>query len=108
MPTVDEILAGSPLTGLRRVSLGGGARGVAVVRLAERFAELDDAPAGRFVVLSRQASDEVTDYRLDMALRSAAVRRVAAPAAFSAAVRQPAVAALDLPPHASPRPATTP
>jgi sugar diacid utilization regulator len=100
MPTVDEILAGSPLAGLRRVSPGGGARGVAVVRLAERFAELDDAPAGSFVVLSRQASDEVTDYRLDMALRWAAVRRVAAVAAFSAAVWQPAVTALDIAVHA--------
>ena len=77
MPTVDEILAGSPLAGLRRISPGGGARGVAVVRLAERFAELDDAPAGSFVVLSRQASDEVTDYRLDMALRWAAVNSCA-------------------------------
>jgi sugar diacid utilization regulator len=100
MPTVDEILAGSPLAGLRRVSPGGGDRGVAVVRLAERFAELDDAPAGSFVVLSRQASDEVTDYRLDMALRWAAVRRVAAVAAFSAAVWQPAVTALDIAVHA--------
>ena len=100
MPTVDEILAGSPLAGLRRVSPGGGDRGVAVVRLAERFAELDDAPAGSFVVLSRQASDEVTDYRLDMALRWAAVRRVAAVAAFSSAVWQPAVTALDIAVHA--------
>ena len=100
MPTVDEILTGSPLAGLRRVSPGGGARGVAVVRLAERFAELDDAPAGSFVVLSRQASAEVTDYRLDMALRWAAVRRVAAVAAFSSAVWQPAVTALDIVVHA--------
>src|SRR5580693_2577736 len=100
MPTVDEILTGSPLAGLRRVSPGGGARGVAVVRLAERFAELDDAPAGSFVVLSRQASAEVTDYRLDMALRWAAVRRVAAVAAYSSAVWQPAVTALDIAVHA--------
>src|SRR5580765_4236361 len=94
MPTVDEILAGSPLAGLRRVSPGGGGRGVAVVRLAERFAELDDAPPGSFVVLSRLASAEVTDYRLDMALRWAAIRRVAAVAAFSAEAWQPAETAL--------------
>src|SRR6266702_253456 len=100
MPTVDEILAGSPLAGLRRVSPGGGDRGVAVVRLAERFAELDDAPPGSFVVLSRAASAEVTDYRLDMALRWAAIRRVAAVAAFSAQVWQPAVTALDIAGHA--------
>ena len=54
MPSVDEILAGSPLSGLRRVSTGGGDRKVATVRLAERFAELDDAPAGSFVVLGRR------------------------------------------------------
>ena len=100
MPTVDEILTGSPLAGLRRVSPGGGGRGVAVVQLAERFAELDDAPVGSFVVLSRQASAEVTDYRLDMALRWAAIRRVAAVAAFSAGVWQPAVTALDIADHA--------
>jgi sugar diacid utilization regulator len=72
---------------------------VAVVRLAERFAELDDAPPGAFVVLSRLASAEVTDYRLDMALRWAAIRRVAAVAAFSAEEWQPAVTALDIAEH---------
>jgi len=100
MPTVDEILAGSPLADLRRVSPGGGDRGVAVVRLAERLAELDDAPAGSFVVLSRLASAEVSDYRLDMALRWAAIRQVAAVAAFSAKEWQPAVTALDIAGHA--------
>ncbi|HTS98683.1 MAG TPA: helix-turn-helix domain-containing protein [Streptosporangiaceae bacterium] len=99
MPTVDEILAGSPLAGLRRVSSRGGDRGVTVVRLAERFAELDDASPGCFVVLSRLASAEVTDYRLDMALRWAAIRRVAAVAAFSAEEWQPAVTALDIAEH---------
>ena len=53
MTSVDEILAGSPLAGLRRISRGGGDRKVTAVRLAERFAELDDAPADSFVVLSR-------------------------------------------------------
>ena len=56
MTSVDEILAGSPLSGLRRVSRGGGDRKVTAVRLAERFGELDDAPADSFVVLSRVAS----------------------------------------------------
>ena len=100
MPTVDEILAGSPLAGLRRVSSGGGDRGVAGIRLAERFAELDDAPAGSFVVLSRLASAEITDYRLDMALRWAAIRRVAAVAAFSAEEWEPGVTAMDIAGHA--------
>src|ERR1700746_3485193 len=100
MPTVDELLACSPLAGLRRISPGGGGRRVTVVRLAERFAELDDAPAGSFVLLSRLASAEVTDYRLDMALRWAAIRRVAAVAAFSAEAWQPAGTALDIAEHA--------
>ena len=46
MPSVDEILASPPLAGLRRVSNGGGDCKVVAVRLAEQFAELDDAPAG--------------------------------------------------------------
>ena len=100
MTTVDEILAGSPLAGLRRVSRGGGDREVTAVRLAERFAELDDAPAGSFVVLSRLASAEITDYRLDMALRWAAIRRVAAVAAFAAEEWEPAVTAMDIAGHA--------
>ncbi len=96
MPSVDEILASSPLAGLRRVSRGGGDRQVALVRLAERFADLDQAPAASLAVLSRSASAEVTDYRLDMALRWAAIHRVAAVAAFSAERWRPTVTAMDI------------
>lgn len=96
MTSVDEILAGSPLSGLRRISRRGGDRKVTAVRLAERFAELDDAPADSFVVLSRAASAEITGYRLDMALRWAAINGVAAVAAFAADEWQPAVTALDI------------
>ncbi|MGI8448237.1 MAG: hypothetical protein ACR2MP_13855, partial [Streptosporangiaceae bacterium] len=96
MHTVDEILASSPLSGLQRVSAGGGDRRVAFVRLAERFADLDGAPAGSLVVLSRAASAEVTDYRLDMGLRWAAVNRVAAVAAFRAEQWRPTVTAMDI------------
>ena len=96
MTSVDEILAGSPLSGLRRVSRGGGDRKVTAVRLAERFAELDDAPADSFVVLSRVASAEITGYRLDIALRWAAINGVAAVAAFAAEQWKPAVTALDI------------
>jgi DNA-binding PucR family transcriptional regulator len=96
MPSVDEILASPPLSGLRRVSDGGGDCKVVAVRLAEQFAELDDAPAGSFVVLARLASAEINGYRLDMALRWAAIHRVAAVAAFSAEQWQPAVTALDI------------
>jgi sugar diacid utilization regulator len=96
MTSVDEILASSPLAGLRRISRRGGERKVTAVRLAERFAELDDAPADSFVVLSRAASAEITGYRLDMALRWAAINGVAAVAAFAAEEWQPAVTALDI------------
>ena len=96
MPTVDEILASSPLAGLRRVSHSGGDRQVTVVRFAERFAELDHAPSASLVVLSRSASAEVTDYRLDMALRWAAVHQVAAVAAFSAQDWRPTVTVTDI------------
>jgi sugar diacid utilization regulator len=96
LTSVDEILAGSPLSGLRRISRRGGDRKVTAVRLAERFAELDDAPADSFVVLSRAASAEITGYRLDMALRWAAINGVAAVAAFAADEWQPAVTALDI------------
>src|SRR6266700_1446777 len=57
-------------------------------------------PARRWPACARAASAEVTDYRLDMALRWAAIRRVAAVAAFSAQVWQPAVTALDIAGHA--------
>jgi sugar diacid utilization regulator len=96
MASVDEILASSPLSGLRRVSSGGGDCKVVAVRFAEQFAELDDASAGSFVVLGRLASAEINGYRLDMALHWAAIHRVAAVAAFSAEQWQPAVTALDI------------
>src|SRR5262245_38915702 len=96
MPTVDEILASSPLGGLRRVSRSGGDRQVTVVRLAERFAELDHAPHTSMVILSRAASAEVTDYRLDMALRWASIHRVAAVAAFAAERWRPTVTVTDI------------
>jgi hypothetical protein len=94
--TVDEMLASSPLAGLWRVSRAGGDRQVALVRLAERFADLDDAPAGSLVVLSRAASAELSDYRLDMGLRWASANRVSAVAAFSAEQWQPTVTAMDI------------
>ena len=94
--TVDEILASSPLAGLWRVSRGGGDRQVALVRLAERFADLDDAPAGSLVVLSRAASAELSDYRLDMGLRWASANGVSAVAAFAAEQWQPTVTAMDI------------
>ena len=96
MPSVDEILASSPLAGLCRVSGSGGDRQVALVRLAESFTDLDRAPAASLVILSRLASAEVSDYRLDMALRWAAIHRVAAVAAFAAGQWRPTVTARDI------------
>jgi sugar diacid utilization regulator len=96
VPSIDEILASSPLAGLERVSRGGGDRQVAVVRLAENFTDLDRAPPASLVVLSRQASQEVSDYRLDMALRWAAIHRVAAVAALCSGQWQPTITARDI------------
>ena len=90
------MLASSPLAGLWRVSRGGGDRQVALVRLAERFADLDDAPPGSLVVLSRAASAELSDYRLDMGLRWASANGVSAVAAFAAEQWQPTVTAMDI------------
>ena len=96
MPSVDEILASSPLAGLGRVSDSGGDRPVALVRLAESFTDLDRAPAASLVILSRLASAEVSDYRLDMALRWAAIHQVAAVAAYADKPWQPTVTARDI------------
>jgi sugar diacid utilization regulator len=96
MPSTDEILASSPLAELRRVSASGGDRQVALVRLAESFTDLDRAPAESLVILSRFASAEISDYRLDMALRWGAIHRVAAVAAFSDEPWQPTVTAKDI------------
>src|SRR6202034_2372124 len=83
MPSVDEILASPPLSGLRRVTRRGGNRQVVTVRLAEQFSDLNPAPARSMVILSRAASAAATDYRLDMALRWAAVHNVAAVGCFA-------------------------
>ena len=48
------------------------------------------------VILSRAASAEVTDYRLDMALRWASIHRVAAVAAFAAERWRPTVTVTDI------------
>jgi sugar diacid utilization regulator len=96
MPSVDEILASPPLDGLRRVTQRGGDRQVVTVRLAEQFADLNPAPAGSLVILSRSASAAATDYRLDMALRWAAIHNVAAVTAFSAERWRPPVTAGDI------------
>src|SRR5580704_12863144 len=96
MPSVDEILASPPLSGLRRVTRRGGNRQVVTVRLAEQFSDLNPAPAQSMVILSRTASAAATDYRLDMALRWAAVHNVAAVGCFADGVWQPPMTAVDI------------
>src|ERR1700728_1372934 len=96
MPSVEEILASPPLSGLRRVTRRGGNRQVVTVRLAEQFSDLNPAPARSMVILSRAASAAPTDYRLDMALRWAAVHTVAAVGCFADGVWQPPMTAVDI------------
>jgi hypothetical protein len=69
---------------------------VTTVRLAEQLGDLEGAPAGSFVVLSRAASEEAVDYRLDMALRWAAIHQVAAVAAFAGGRWRPTLTAMDI------------
>src|SRR5437763_2494798 len=96
MPSMDEILSSSPLAGLRRVSPGGGGRQISSVVLAESFADVDHAPAGSLVILSRRTSAQATDYRMDMALRWSAINGVAGIAAFAPQQWRPPVTALDI------------
>src|SRR5262249_15463274 len=63
---------------------------------AESFIDLDRAPAASLVILSRLASAEISDYRLDMALRWAAIHQVAAVAAFAHGAWRPTVTARDI------------
>jgi sugar diacid utilization regulator len=96
MPTVDVILATPPLSGLARVSRGGGDRQVSAVRLAEEFADLAQAPPGSFVILGRTASASAADYRLDMGLRWASIQGAAAVAALSPQRWRPTTTAADI------------
>jgi len=96
MPSVDAVLTNPALPGLCRISRCGGERDVATVWLAEQFSDVNQAPAGSLVFLGRVVSATVGDYRLDMALRWAAIRDVVAVAAFSAHPWRPAITALDI------------
>jgi sugar diacid utilization regulator len=83
VPTVDQLLASPALRGLGRVNDAGGAREIRRVGLAEVFADLERAPAASLVVLTRALAVETSDYRMDVALRAASSRGVAAVAAIS-------------------------
>jgi sugar diacid utilization regulator len=96
MARVDAILTAPSLVGLARVNEVGGDREVIDVCLAEVFADLESAPPGGLVILGRTASAEATDYRFDMALRWAALREVAAVAAFADDRWHPPLTAVDI------------
>jgi sugar diacid utilization regulator len=100
MASVDAILSSPLLSGLARVSARGGDRFVVVVRLAERFADIANAPADSLVVLGRAISAETSDYRFDMGLRWASVQGVAAVAVFSVGQWRPSSTAADIAAHA--------
>jgi sugar diacid utilization regulator len=96
MASVDAILTAPSLVGLARVNEVGGDREVTDVCLAEIFADLESASSGSIVILGRTASAEATDYRFDMALRWAAIRGVAAVAAFADDQWHPPLTAVDI------------
>ena len=96
MTCVDAILSAPSLAGLARVNDVGGGREVAGVWVAERFSDLEAAPAGSLVILGRVASESATDYRFDMALRWAALGGVGAVAAFAEERWRPPLTAIDI------------
>jgi sugar diacid utilization regulator len=96
MTCVDAILSAPPLAALARVNDVGGDREVTGVWVAERFSDLEAAPAGSLVILGRVASESATDYRFDMALRWAALGGVGAVAAFAGERWRPPLTAVDI------------
>ena len=96
MTCVDAILSAPSLAGLARVNDVGGGREVTGVWMAERFSDLEAAPAGSLAILGRVASESATDYRFDMALRWAALRDVGAVAAFANERWRPPLTAIDI------------
>jgi sugar diacid utilization regulator len=96
MTCVDAILSAPSLGELVRVNDVGGDREVAGVWVAERFSDLQAAPAGSLVILGRVASESATDYRFDMALRWAALGGVGAVAAFAQERWRPPLTAVDI------------
>jgi sugar diacid utilization regulator len=96
MPAVDAVLASPALSRLARVSARGGEAEIGDIRLAEHFADLGQAPQGSLVLLGREASAALSDYRFDMGLRWAALQNVAAVAAFAASPWRPTATAADI------------
>src|SRR5215472_7225540 len=93
MATVEAILASSPLSALKHVNSAGGRNLVVAVQLAD----LESASTRSFVVLSRVASELAEDYRIDMALRWAAIHQVSAVAVVHASGRwRPSRTAADI------------
>jgi len=76
--TVDELLRGEGLAGAERVSVSGGLRRPATVQLVERVEELGEAPAESMAFLGAVCAASTNGYEVDVGLRLAAARRVAA------------------------------
>jgi sugar diacid utilization regulator len=93
---VDSLLSNPTLPALRRLTRRGGQQSVGRVFLAEAVRDVEQAPSEGLVILSRTASSEAIDYRLDMALRWASLRGAVAMAIFSSAGIQTSITALDL------------
>ncbi len=94
--TVDELVGAASLAGLARVTPWGGGREVTRVSLAESFDELAGCEASSLVLLTRTCSTQATDYRIDMALRSAGARGASAVAAVLPSRWRPPTTASDI------------
>lgn len=94
--TVSRMLADPTLPVMHRLTHRGGEQLLRQVFLAESVREVERATPESLIVLSRAASSEAADYRLDMALRWASLRGSVAVAMFSCLGRQPSITALDL------------
>lgn len=94
--TLDSMLSNPTLPVLRRLTQRGAQRSVSRVFLAETVRDVEQAPSESLIILSRTASSEAIDYRLDMALRWASLRGAVAMAIFSSAGIPTSITALDV------------
>lgn len=77
MPSVNVLLQSPALAGLERLGDSGGDRTVRAVAFVEHLSDLELAEAENLVLVSRTGSAEAVDYRLDVAVRWAAIRQAA-------------------------------
>ncbi|MEO8476551.1 MAG: helix-turn-helix domain-containing protein [Actinomycetota bacterium] len=77
MPNIEELLRRIQGDRLRQLVTAGLEREVLTVALAESLADVDEAPAGALVLLTRVASAQSSTYRFDVAIRRGAERGIA-------------------------------